>query len=87
MALSFPNRSRSYDAKRNLVCFWGHEGVVEISFFVEASALHQLKPRTSESEAGYLEVFDAARPQIYETARRAYSRAKKDAYFLAAEDF
>jgi hypothetical protein len=38
-------------------------------------------------EAGYLEAFDAARDQIHETARKAYSRAHKGAYILAAADF
>jgi hypothetical protein len=87
MTLNFPNRSRSYDTRRNLVRFWGYDSALEISFFVEASALCKLKPQTRMVEAGYLEAFDAARDQIHETARKAYSRAHKGAYILAAADF
>ena len=87
MTLNFPNGSRSYDARRNLVRFWGHDGALEISFFVEVSALHKLNPQTSNPEAGYLEAFDAARDRIHETARKVYSRAHKGAYLLAAADF
>ena len=31
MTLDFPNESRSYDAKRNLVRFWGYDSALEIS--------------------------------------------------------
>jgi len=87
MTLNFPNGSRSYDARRNLVRFWGYDSALEISFFVEASALCKLKPQTRTVEAGYLEAFDAARDRIHETARKVYSRARKGAYVLAAADF
>jgi Protein of unknown function (DUF1488) len=33
MALSFPNQSRSFDATRCAVRFWGHDGAMEASFF------------------------------------------------------
>lgn len=87
MALNFPNGSRSYDARRSLVRFWGHDSALEISFLVEVSALCKLNPQTKNEEAGYLEAFDAARARIHETARKAYSRANKGAYLLAAADF
>jgi hypothetical protein len=87
MTLNFPNGSRSYDARRNLVQFWGHDSALEISFFVEVGALHKLNPRTGNVEEGYLEAFDAARNQIHEAARKVYSRARKGAYLLAAADF
>jgi hypothetical protein len=35
MALNFPNFSRSYDAAANRIRFWGHDGAVEIPFFLE----------------------------------------------------
>ena len=34
MALSFPNQSRSFDATRCAVRFWGHDSRMEASFFV-----------------------------------------------------
>ena len=79
MSLNFPNGSQSYDAKRNLIRFWGYDGALEISFFVEVSALYKLIPQTRDVEAGYLEAFDAARDRIHETARKVYSRARKPA--------
>jgi len=87
MTLSFPNESRSYDAKRNLVRFWGYDSALEISFFVEVGALYKLSPQTKNSEAGSLEAFDAARDRIHETARKVYSKTRKGAYLLAAADF
>ena len=87
MTLSFPNRSRSYDARRKFVRFWGHDSALEISFFVEVNALHKLNPQMRDLEAGYLETFDAARDQIYEAAQKIYSRGLKDAYLLSAANF
>ncbi|MGB9389555.1 MAG: DUF1488 family protein, partial [Xanthobacteraceae bacterium] len=34
MTLTFPNQSRSFDATRCAVRFWGHDGAMEASFFV-----------------------------------------------------
>lgn len=87
MTVNFPNTSRSYDARRSLVRFWGYDGALEISFFIEVSALLKLNPQTETAEAGYLEAFDAVRDRIYETARKVYSRAFNGACLLAAADF
>ena len=87
MTLNFPNQSRSYDEKRNLVRFWGYDRSLEVSFFVAASALHKLCPQAGTAEAEYLEAFDTARDRIQETARKMYSRSRKDAYLLADTDF
>ena len=87
MTLSFPNESRSYDARRNVVRFWGYDSALEISFFVEIGALCKLDPLTEDAEAGYLEAFDAVRPQIHESARKVYSRTRKGAYLLSEADF
>lgn len=87
MTLNFPNGSRSYDAKRNLIRFWAYDSALEISFLVEVSALHKLNPQTRNVEAGYLEAFDGARDQIREIARKVYSRTRQGTYLLAAADF
>jgi hypothetical protein len=87
MTLNFPNGSRSYDARRNLIRFWGYDSALEISFLVEVSALYKLNPQTRNVEAGYLEAFDAARDRIHETARKVYSRARKGTHLLAEADF
>ena len=41
MAISFPNRSRSYDATRQAVRFWGYDRSMESSFFVTVDALER----------------------------------------------
>ena len=87
MTLNFPNLSRNFDARRNLVRFWGYDSALEISFFVEVGALFKLNPQTRNVEAGFLEAFDAVRDRIHDAARKVYSRARQDTYLLAAADF
>lgn len=87
MTLSFPNASRSYDEKRNLVRFWGYDSALEVCFFIEASALCKLTPGTSGMDTDCLETFDAARERIFEAARKVYSRKSRGPYLLAAADF
>lgn len=87
MALSFPNLSRSYDAPGRRVRFWGYDSAMEIPFFVEASALAGLGPRTSDVETGILGAFDAARARIIEVAAKVYSFDKRSFYVLVASDF
>ena len=87
MSLNFPNESRSYDARNNLVCFWGYDSVLEISFLVELNALSKLNPQTTKDESGYLGTFDAVLDRIHKTARKVYSRSGKSTYILTAGDF
>ena len=89
MALSFPNKSRSFDARRNRVQFWGYDSAMEISFFVVADALRKLSPEMSGTEAGVLKAFDVARKRIHEVASEIYARGQKGIYahMLAAADF
>ena len=87
MTLNFPNTNRSYDAKRNLIRFWGYDSALEISFFIEVSAILKLNPQASDAEFGCLDAFDDARDRIHDVARRVYSRARKGPYLLVAADF
>lgn len=89
MTLSFPNLSRSFDATRNRVRFWGYDRAIEISFFVGADALQKFSAEMIGAEARLLEVFDAAREQIHEVADKVYARDRKSsyAYILAADEF
>jgi hypothetical protein len=89
MSLSFPNQSRSFDATRRRVRFWGYDSTIEISFFMEAAALQKISPEMSDAEAGILTAFDAARERIYDVADKVYARGRKVsfAYILAAKDF
>lgn len=87
MTLAFPNLSRSYDARRELVRFWGYDSALEVPFFVEAGALCKLIPQTSNLEAGYLDAFDASRERILDVARKVYSQARDGPFLLTATDF
>jgi hypothetical protein len=96
MTLNFPNESRSFDATRNRIRFWGYDSAVEILFFVEAEALLKLVPGKSAAGAGDVEdglltAFDATRDRIHQVAGKVYARGRKDTnaytYILAAQDF
>ena len=89
MTLNFPNESRSFEAKRNRVRFWGHDHAVEITFFMEAGALLKLCPGADPAEGGFLEVFDSMLDRIHEIARAVYERSRERSYVyvLVAEEF
>ena len=89
MRLSFPNPSRSFDASRSCVLFWGYDSAIEVSFFVEANALKRLYPEMSDAKTAFLKAFDAARKQIHKITDKVYMRDRKGsyAYILAADDF
>lgn len=88
MKLSFPNPSRSFDASKNRVRFWGYDRSIEISFFVGEDALKQLCPDMNSAETEFLQAFDAERNRIYEVADKVYGRDKgSSAYVLSSEDF
>ena len=89
MRLNFPNPSRSFDAGKSRVLFWGYDSAIEVSFFVEADALKRLCPEMSSAEAGFLQAFDTSVNRIHEVADKIYGRGGKRtyAYILAAKDF
>jgi hypothetical protein len=87
MTLSFPNQSRSYDATRHAVRFWGHDSAMEASFFVNAEALKRIKPDMEFDEVGLLGAFDLNRKLIYATATKVYDRQRRGSYELMAADF
>ena len=87
--LKFPNPSRSFDPSKNRVRFWGYDSAIEVSFFVEESALKLLRPKMGNVEAEFLSTFDAARLRIHKVAEKVYVRSGRGAtaYGLAAKDF
>jgi hypothetical protein len=87
MPLNFPNKSRSFDATRRGVRFWGHDRALEILFFVDESALRRLNPKATEDENGYLAAFDVNCDRIHHVASALYSRRHSDFFTLAASDF
>ncbi|OOG67598.1 hypothetical protein BLJAPNOD_02450 [Ensifer sp. M14] len=86
MSLSFPNQSRSFDDTRKAVRFLGHDGMLEVPFYVEAEALARGAP-TRTTEAACLQAFDAARNKIYDVAKAAYAHGRRTIYVLTAADF
>src|SRR5215813_1374558 len=80
MTLSFPNRSRAYDATRRAVRFWGNDSAMEASFFVTEDALKRVHPDIQFDEAGLLRAFDANRDLIYAAAVKVYARGRKGSY-------
>ena len=84
--LSFPNRSRSYDATRRAVRFWGHYRSMENSFFVSTEALSRLQPNLKPDEDGFLRAFDNHRDQICAVAARVYAGGPKGSYNLTVSD-
>jgi hypothetical protein len=87
MSLSFPNQSRSYDATLRAVRFWGHDGAMEASFFVNEDALKRIQPGVRSDESELLTAFDSHRDLIYATATKVYRRGRKGSYELIAGDF
>jgi uncharacterized protein DUF1488 len=86
MALEFPNESRSYDATRCAVRFWGYDTAMEWSFFVTVEALKRMQPSMIEDEAGMLAAFDGHRDQIRVAAAKLYAQGRKGSYELGAAD-
>ncbi len=86
--LNFPNPSRSYDPAKSRVRFWGYDSAIEVSFFVEESALKKLCPKMNNVETEYLDAFDTTIKRIHNAAEKVYLRIGKGAsgYNLVADD-
>ncbi len=89
MSLNFPNVSRSFEAKRNRVRFWGYDSALEITFFVDSGLLARLCPDCGGGEAGLLKAFDTMIERIHDAARKAYnsSRERSDIFVLTESQF
>jgi len=86
MAINFPNSSRSYDATRRAVRFWGYDSSMESSFFVTADALNQMQPNLRPDAVDLLRAFDNNRDRIYAIAAKVYARGRRGSYDLVAAD-
>ena len=87
MTLSFPNKSRAFDATRRAVRFWGHDSAMEVAFFVTEDALKRIQPDMQSDEAGLLRAFDSNRDLICTRAAKVYARGRKGSYDLVGADF
>jgi hypothetical protein len=86
MAINFPNRSRSYDATRRAVCFWGYDRSMESAFFVTADALNRIQPNLRPDAVDLLRAFDINRERIYAIAAKVYARGRRGSYELGVAD-
>jgi hypothetical protein len=86
-AITFPNISRSYDATRHAIHFWGYDRSMESSFFVTWDALKHLQPNLQPDEPGFLRAFDSNRNLIYDVAAKVYARGRQSVYNLIVADF
>jgi hypothetical protein len=84
MAITFPNRRRSYDATRRAVRFWGYDRSMESSFFIMTDALKQMQPSLRPDEVDILRAFDVNRERIREIATKVCSRGRKGSYASAS---
>lgn len=86
MSIHFPNASRSYDASRRAIRFWGHDSAMEHSFIITAYALRQLQPDVPMEEAALLHAFDTHRGRICEIAAKLYARGPRGFYEVGEYD-
>ncbi|PLQ00479.1 DUF1488 family protein [Cupriavidus pauculus] len=85
MALSFPNPSRSYDASRHCVCFWGYDNTREVAFQVSENVLmHFDEESPSPGEADFLASFDRHRDQIVLLALDIYAAGSRNSYTISS---
>lgn len=88
MTLAFPNPSRNFDASVKCVRFSGHDTAIEVSFFLELTALTKIHTGALELEADILRAFDAKLDTIHKAATKAYKENKgKYVCTLSTGDF
>ncbi|MFM0214534.1 DUF1488 domain-containing protein [Paraburkholderia strydomiana] len=81
--LNFPNPSRSYDASRRCVCFWGNDSSREITFMVGHAMLRNLKPGLGSDERSVLGAYDEFREKVLEIAKRQYVAGPQNRYSIS----
>jgi hypothetical protein len=82
MALSFPNKSRAFDATRRAVRFWGYDSAMEVAFFVTED-VDRVQPDMQSDEAGLLRAFDSHRDLICRRAAKIYACGRKGTIWWA----
>ncbi|ORC45916.1 hypothetical protein B2G74_28505 [Burkholderia sp. A27] len=81
--LQFPNPSRSYDASRHCVCFWGYDNSREITFMVDDAMLRNLQPGVGSDERSVLGAFDELREKVLEIANKQYVAGPQNRYLIS----
>lgn len=83
VALEFPNPSRSYDATRHCVYFWGYDNSREITFQVDGAMIKSLRPDAGTDERSLLGAFDECRERLLEIARKQYVAGPQNRYSIS----
>ncbi len=84
MTLCFANRTRSYDERRGVIRFVGHDGLKQIVFLLSVGLLDQDGKGASLREEGYLVAFDRYHARILEIAGTLYQKSKRSLVELDA---
>ncbi|WP_313291966.1 DUF1488 family protein [Rhizobium rhizoryzae] len=74
MSLSFANRTRTYDERRGVIRFVGHDGLKQIVFLLSVRLFDQDSSALILREQGYLMAFDQCHSRILEIARTLYQQ-------------
>jgi Protein of unknown function (DUF1488) len=84
--VAFPNGSRSYDATRLAVRFWGYDQSMDVPFFISAAVLGALQPASAEKPEDCLSAFAPTAPGSAPSPRRFTNGAVVGSYDLLASD-
>lgn len=91
ISIQFPNTSRSFDERKNRICFWGYDRTIEVSFYIGAEVLQTIRKGVGSAEAELLAAFDSALEKIHAVAAKVYAKSSRGkgnyTYILYAEDF
>jgi hypothetical protein len=82
VALQFPNPSRSYNAAKHCVSFWGYDNSREITFEVDCATLKGLQPALGSDEQSLLVAFDEFREELLDIAKKRYVRGPQNRYSI-----
>lgn len=74
MSISFANRTRTYDERRGVIRFVGHDGLKQIVFLLSVALFEQDSSTSRPREQGYLIAFDRYHSRIVEIARVLYQK-------------
>ena len=77
MAITFLNPTRQFDSTVNCMRFCGHDGAIEVSFFLEVEALTKICPAFKQIESEILDAFDQRLKKIHKVASKVYKRNKR----------
>jgi hypothetical protein len=85
MSLSFANRTRTYDERRGVIRFIGHDGLKQIVFLLSVGLFEHDSSASGLREQGYLMAFDRCHSRIIEIARTLYQKNNRSLIEMDAD--